>query len=73
MCHIMWYFNTFFKYDSEHDYETTTKHSKHIIELSQNQIVLFDEISTIKENTDGCNEQYHCATALYLLSVLAHI
>ena len=27
-------------------------------------------LSTIWENTDGCAEQYRCATALYLVSVL---
>ena len=29
------------------------------------------ELSTIWENTDGCAEQYICATALYLMSVLS--
>ena len=28
-------------------------------------------MSTIWENTDGCAEQYRCATALYLMSVLS--
>ena len=29
-------------------------------------------MSTIWENNDGCAEQYCCATALYLLSMLSH-
>ena len=29
-------------------------------------------MSNIWENTDGCAEQYHCLTAIYLLSMLAH-
>ena len=29
------------------------------------------ELITIWENTDGCAEQYICATALYLMSVLS--
>ena len=28
-------------------------------------------LSTIWENTDGCAEQYICASALYLMSVLS--
>ena len=28
------------------------------------------ELSTIWENTDGCSDQYICATSLYLMSVL---
>ena len=27
---------------------------------------------TIWDNTDGCADQYICATALYLLSMLSH-
>ena len=27
---------------------------------------------TIRENTDGCSEQYRCASALYLISVMFH-
>ena len=29
--------------------------------------------STIWENTDGCSDQYRCATVLYLLSILSHV
>ena len=29
-------------------------------------------MSTMWVNTDGCEEQFRCATALYLLSMLAH-
>ena len=29
------------------------------------------ELSTIWENTDGCSDQYICATSLYLMSVLS--
>ena len=28
-------------------------------------------LSTIWENTDGCSEQYICASALYLMSVMS--
>ena len=30
-------------------------------------------LSTIWENTDGCAEQYICATSLYLMSVLSQL
>ena len=29
-------------------------------------------MSKIWENTDGCDEQYRCASALYLMSVMSH-
>ena len=38
----------------------------------QNITVFFYNISNIWENTDGCTEKYFYATALYLLSMLAH-
>ena len=60
-------FNYFLSYTIEQDATTTSKHRKRIIELFKNIIVLFDGISTIWENTDDCADQYHCATALYLL------
>ena len=30
-------------------------------------------LSTIWENTDGCAEQYRCASELYLVSVLSQL
>ena len=58
--------------DSKKDATTTAEHSKNIIELLQNITVLLDDMSTIWENNYGCEEQYRCKTALYLLSMLEH-
>ena len=33
--------------------------------------MLTKALSTIWENTDGCDEQYRCASALYLMSVMS--
>ena len=33
--------------------------------------MLKTSLSTIWENTDGCAEQYRCASALYLMSVIS--
>ena len=55
------------------DVSTTAEHIKHIIELLKNRTVLLAAMSTIWENSDGCVEKYCCATALYLLSMLAHV
>ena len=65
-------FNYFLSDDSKQDAVTTSEHSKSIIELLKNIKVLFSDMSTIWVNTDGCEEQCRCATALYLLSMLAH-
>ena len=56
--------------DNKQDAETTAEHSKIIIELLQNRTVFFSEMNTIWETVDGCAEQYRCAPALYLISML---
>ena len=63
----------YFLYDDIKQYAATTaEQSKRIIELLQNRTVLFSDTITIWENTDGRADQYRSATALYLLSMLAH-
>ena len=37
----------------------------------ENHKCLGPGVSTIWENTDGCDEFYRCATALYALSILS--
>ena len=39
--------------------------------LMQDKKCLLSTLSTIWEETDGCAKQYHCALALYLLSMVA--
>ena len=58
--------------DSKQDAATTTAHSKRLISLLKNKQVLKTSLSTIWENTDGCAEQYICASARYLMSVISH-
>ena len=57
--------------NSKQDDATTTTHSKRLISLLKNKQVLTTSLSTIWENTDGCSEQYRCASALYLMSVMS--
>ena len=52
----------------KHDAATTTEHSNHLIALLTDKKVLTTYLSKIWENTDGCAEQYICASALYLMS-----
>ena len=40
--------------------------------MLKNITVLFADISTIWGNKNGCADQFHCATALYLISIFAH-
>ena len=58
--------------DSKQDAATTTAHSKRLISLLKKKKVLTASLSTIWENTDGCAEQYRCASALYLMSLISH-
>ena len=57
--------------DSKQDASTTTAHSKRLISLLKNKQVLTTSLSTIWENTNSCAEQYRCASAFYLLSVMS--
>ena len=58
-----------FSDDSKQDAVTTTSHSKILIGLLKEKI-LTSSLSTIWGNNDGCAEQYGCALALYLMSVM---
>ena len=60
-------FHSFLSDDRKQDAATTTAHSKRLISLLKNKQVLTTSLSTIWSNTDGCAEQYRCASALYLM------
>ena len=64
-------FHSFLSDDTKQDSVKTTAHRKVIIELLKQQNIMSNALSTIWENTDGCDEHYICATALYLLSILS--
>ena len=64
-------FITFLSDDSKQNSDITTAHIKRLIKLLKEQKVLTSTLSTIWENTDGCADQYICASALYLMSVLS--
>ena len=53
------------------DAATTTAHSKQLISLLKDKQLLTTSLSTVWENTDGCAEQYICASALYPMSVMS--
>ena len=44
-----------------------------MISFLKNKQVLTTPLSTIWENNGGCAEQYRCASALYLMSVMSKI
>ena len=60
-------FHSFLSDDSNQDAATTTAQSKRLISLLKKKKLLTTSLSTIWENTDGCAEQYRCASALYLM------
>ena len=61
----------YFLYDDSKQYSsTTTVHSKHLISFLKEKKLMTTSLSKIWENTDGCAEQYICASALYLMSVM---
>ena len=56
---------------SKQDSDTTTTPSKHFIALLKYKKLFTILLSTIWENPDSCDEQYRCASVLYLLSVMS--
>ena len=64
-------FHSFLSGDSKQDASTTTANIKRLISLLKEKNVLTTSLSTIWENTDGCTEQYRCASALDLMSVMS--
>ena len=68
-CHAV--FHYFLLDDSKQDSATTTAHIKILIELLKKQKLMKSTLSTIWENTDGCAEQYICASSIYLMSFLS--
>ena len=63
-------FHYFLSDDSKQDSTTTTTHRNRLIALLKPEKLLMSSLSTIWENTDGCAEQYICASSLYLMSVI---
>ena len=64
-------FQYFLLDDSKQDAATTTSHSKRLIGLLKERKLLASALSTIWGNSDGCEVQYRCASALYLMSVMS--
>ena len=64
-------FCSFFLDNRKQDASTTTSHRKCLIELLKGENILTSALSIIWENTDGCVEQYTCASVLYIMSVMS--
>ena len=64
-------FNYFLSGDSKQDSDTTTSHSKRLISLLKGVKILTTSLSKIWENTDDCDKQYICASAIYLMSLIS--
>ena len=62
---------SFISDDSKQDAATTIAHIKLFIELFKKQKIMTSTLSKILGNTNGCAEQYRCASAIYLMSVLS--
>ena len=69
--HVQREYHSFFSEDSKQDAVTTHSNMTNLF----NQLVRRGTIkrtkSICRDSTDGCAKQYRCATALYMLSVLA--
>ena len=50
---------------------TTTTHRNNLIALLKEKKILTTSLSTIRESTDGCSEQYICASEIYLMTVMS--
>ena len=59
-------FHPFLSDNSKQDAATTTAQRNGLISFLKEKRLLTASLSTIWENTDGCDEQYRCASAMYL-------
>ena len=64
-------FHYYLSDDIKQDSSTTTAHRKRLIELLKKKKVLTSTLITMWENIDGCEDQYRCASAIYLTSVMS--
>ena len=64
-------FHSFFSDESKQYAATTIAHIKRIITFFKQRNIMSAKLSTIWSNTDDCSENYRCATALYLISMLS--
>ena len=64
-------FHYFLSDNSKQDAATTTAHRKRLISLLKDKKLLTTSLTKIWENTDGCDEQYICASAIYLMSLMS--
>ena len=64
-------FHSFLSDERKQDDATTTAHSNRLISFLKVKKILTTSLITIWEKTDGCAEQYRCASALYLMSVIS--
>ena len=65
-------FHSFLSDDSAQDGATTATHTRQLLQKLLDSDIIKAGLSTLWESTDGCAEQYRSATALFLLSALAH-
>ena len=63
-------FHSFYN-DRKQDSATNTTHSKRTIELLKQHNIMSNTLSTIWGNINGCDNNYICATSLYLISMLS--
>ena len=70
-CPLHAVFHSFLSGDSKQDSATTTAHINRLIEFLKKSKKKISALSIIWENTDCCEEQYRCATALYIMSVFS--
>ena len=68
-CHAV--FHSFLSVNSKQDAATNTAQIKRLISFLKEKKVMTTYLSKIWENTDFCAEQYRCASALYLMSVMS--
>ena len=64
-------FHFFKSENSKQDAATTTAHIKLLISLLKEKKIMTTYLSKRWENADGCAEQYRCAYALYLMSLMS--
>ena len=64
-------FHSFLSDNSKQDSSLATAHSKSLISLLKDKTLFTTSLITVWGNTGGCDEEYICASALYLMLVMS--
>ena len=63
-------FHSYLSYDNEQDACDSHAHMVHLLKTFLESGILVSGMLTVREDTDGCANQYRCVLGIYLITML---